>query len=92
MTRSGSRRHVNWLFQVNSQIPRNALKNEGFAVVFFTGATEGSGVCVESLMACRVMGWVHVVTLSKMFFNDRLWLRIPWTVTLLSKSNPVQRA
>ena len=37
-------------------------------------------------------GRVHVVTLSKMFFNDRLWLRMPNTVTWLSKSKPVQRA
>lgn len=35
---------------------------------------------------------VHVVTLSKIFFRERLWLRMAPMLTPLSSSKPVQRA
>jgi len=61
MTRSGSRRHVNWLLQVNNQTPRNARKKTGFDVAFFPRATEGAGVSVGSVMVCRVMNSAQIL-------------------------------
>jgi hypothetical protein len=56
----------------------------------FGGLAERDRQRWRHLEAVRRNG--HEVTLSKMFFNERLWLRMACTVTPLSSSKPVQRA
>jgi len=50
ITTIGNFRHVNWLFQVNSQIPRHAPKNVGVGLAIFSGGPGGMDRGADSVM------------------------------------------